>query len=74
MKTTELKATTEEWIICASRLARALRTTPFMVCGELNHGKGEYHAYNEECPVCKENVAALLEIERLNKLPVDFSA
>jgi predicted nucleic acid-binding protein len=65
------KATIQDYIACAARLARALRTTPFYECYELSHAKGQHHKRGEVCPVCKENEAALLELERLSRLPVE---
>lgn len=64
------KATIQDYIACSARLARALRTTPFYECHQLNHAGGKYHKRDEPCPVCKENEAALLELERLTRLPV----
>lgn len=47
-------------------LEMALRTTPYLECDELSHGRGQYHSFNEACPVCEANKSAL---DNYNQLP-----
>ena len=54
-----LRGEVEKWRQIAVQLERALRSTPYYECGELDHSGGHYHSGTEPCPIEAKNRAAL---------------